>query len=236
MKGVILAGGLGTRVSPATKFTNKHLLPIYSKFGAVPMIFYPINTFIRSGIKEILIISSKEYCGNIIQTLGDGSDFGADFTYKIQDPNSGLGIASAIKLSEKFTCGEKFAVLLGDNFYEDDFSESFSFFLKSEKSAAIFLKETESPEQFGVYFNNSIEEKPLVPKSKLAVTGLYLYSNHVYSLISSLSPSSRGEFEVSDLNNFYCKEDLIKTFLIKGFWGDMGTPQGIIKTQSFIDS
>lgn len=223
-------------MSPATKFTNKHLLPIYSIFGAVPMLFYPINTLVKSGIKEILIISSKEYCGNIIQTLGDGSEFGADFTYKIQDSNRELGIASAIKLSEKFTCGEKFAVLLGDNFYENDFSKEFSYFLNSEKAAAIFLKETEKPEKFGVYFNNSIEEKPAVPKSKLAVTGLYLYTNHVYSLISSLSPSSRGEFEVSDLNNFYCRESLMEIFCLKGFWGDMGTPEGITETQNFLNA
>lgn len=235
MKGIILAGGYGTRMKPATHVTNKHLLPIYSNSGAVPMIFYPINTLVTAGIREILVISSKDHSGAIMQNLGDGSDFNADFTYKIQDPDKvGLGVASALKLSEAFVQNEKFAVILGDNFYEDNFSEAFESFKKSEKLSMIFVKEVKDPERFGVYFNGSIEEKPEFPQSNTAVTGLYLYTKEVHSIISSLKPSKRGELEISDINNFYCQEGLAEVRTLKGFWSDMGTPASLVRTQEFL--
>lgn len=235
-KAVILAGGLGTRMNPATFNINKHLLPVYSFQGAVPMIYYPINSLIKSGIKEVLIISSREHCGKIIENLGDGKQFGADFTYKIQDTkNVPMGIASALRLAEDFTGRNSFAVILGDNFFEDDFTQEFSSFDKSGKDAAIFLKEVEDPERFGVFFEGTIEEKPIVPKSKLAVSGLYFYTNRVYQIAKNLKFSNRNEIEITDLNNYFCNNKSIKINNVKGFWSDMGTPTSLIKTQDFIN-
>jgi len=222
-------------MKPATSVTNKHLLPIYSGSGAVPMIFHPIRTLVASGIREILVVSSKEHSGPIIQTLGDGSEFGADFTYKVQDPERvGMGIASALKLSQHFTDDGPFAVILGDNFYEDEFSLEFSLFPGNHRSK-IFIKEVEDPERFGVYSDGMIEEKPKAPKSRMAVTGLYLYTQHVYSITSLIKPSKRGELEISDINNFYCMDRSASVCEVKGFWSDMGTPSSIIRTQEFLN-
>lgn len=237
MKGIILAGGSGTRMKPATSVTNKHLLPIYSRDGAVPMITYPIRTLVSSGVREIMIISSREHSGSIIQNLGDGQDFGADFTYKIQDSAKvGMGIASALKLSEAFTGHEPFAVILGDNYYQDSFKDEFSSFQGSGMLARLFLKEVDDPERFGVYHEGSIEEKPDYPKSNMAVTGLYLYTDDVYKVAKSLKPSSRGELEISDVNNHYCSIGMADTRTLKGFWSDMGTPSSAIRTQSFLNA
>jgi len=222
-------------MKPATTVTNKHLLPIYSELGAVPMIFQPIKTLVSSGIQEILIVSSRDHSGPIIQNLGDGYRFGADFTYKIQDPDrAGIGIASALKLSEGFTKGDRFAVILGDNFYEDSFHEEFVEFDRSDFKAMLFTKEVEDPERFGVYHKGSIEEKPKKPKSNMAVTGLYLYTSNVYEIASKLKPSARGELEISDINNHYCSMGQADVRHISGFWSDMGTPSSMIRTQEFL--
>lgn len=236
MKGVILAGGTGSRMKPATFVTNKHLLPIYTEQGAVPMIFYPINTLVSSGIEEILIISSRDHSGPIIHNLGDGYAFGARFTYKIQDVTRvELGIASALKLAHGFTGDEPFAVILGDNFYEDSFSEEMTFFKNScPNEAKIFLKEVDDPERFGVYHEGEIEEKPKQPKSNMAVTGLYLYHPKVYEIAESLIPSKRGELEITDVNQHYCASKSMDVSFVKGFWSDMGTPQSIQRTQDFV--
>lgn len=235
MKGVILAGGTGTRMKPATLVTNKHLLPIYTDQGAMPMIFYPINTLVRSGVSDILIISSKEHSGQIIQNLGDGFSFGANFTYKIQDINRvELGIASALKLARDFTKDETFAVILGDNFYEDSFHDEFVSFSSSSMNAKVFLKEVPDPERFGVYYEGQIEEKPISPKSNQAVTGLYLYNSGVYEVAESLVLSKRGELEITDVNQYYCEKSLIEVAKIQGFWSDMGTSQSMQRTQDFI--
>ncbi|NBT57595.1 spore coat protein [bacterium] len=238
MKAVLLAGGKGTRLKPSTKIVNKHLLPVYSEQGAVPMIFYPISTLVRSGATEILIISSRDHSGSIIQNLGDGHDFGADFTYKIQDVNKvSLGIASALKLARNFTGDEPFAVILGDNFYEDSFEEQFHLFPQScPRSARIFVKEVADPNRFGVYSEGYIEEKPESPKSNMAVTGLYLYHPGVYDIAEKLKPSGRGELEITDVNNAYCLSGAIDVSTIPGFWSDMGTPQSLKRTQDFIES
>lgn len=222
-------------MKPATSVTNKHLLPIYSASGAVPMIFYPIRTLASSGIKEILIVSSREHSGPIIQNLGDGHKFGVDFTYKVQDLDRGVGIASALKLSEGFTAKERFAVILGDNFYEDSFPNEFSFFEKSGHDAMLFLKHVEDPERFGVYHEGLIEEKPAKPKSDKAVTGLYLYTDDVYKVAAALRPSSRGELEITDINNHYCRTGRAEVRDIPGFWSDMGTPSSMIRTQEFLN-
>lgn len=233
-KAVVLAGGKGSRMLPATNNINKHLLPVYSSSGAIPMIYYPISTLVKSGLTEILIISSKEHCGKIIENLGDGSEYNADFTYKIQDtPRSIFGIASALDLCKNFTDKDPFAVILGDNFFENDFEKEFKSFNGSCNSA-IFIKETDNASQFGVYHNGSIEEKPKFPKSKMAVTGLYLYTDHVYEVIKNINPSSRGELEITDVNNFYCQQKSCNVFKINGFWSDMGTPESIYNTQNFI--
>lgn len=236
-KAIVLAGGLGTRMHPATFNINKHLLPVYSSQGAVPMIYYPIKTLIKSGIKEILIISSREHCGKIIENLGDGYELGADFTYKIQDTkNVPMGIASALQLAEGFTGRDSFAVILGDNFFEEDFSDEFNSFDKSGRDASIFLKEVEDPERFGVFYEGIIEEKPKIPKSKFVVSGLYLYTNRVYQVAKNLNFSDRNEMEITDVNNYFCRNKSIKISYLKGFWSDMGTPNSLIKTQNFINS
>lgn len=236
MKGVILAGGSGTRMRPATAVTNKHLLPVYGSQGAIPMIFYPISTLVRSGAREILIISSKEHCGSIIQNLGDGFDFGARFSYRIQDVNRiEMGIASALKLAHDFTGSDPFAVVLGDNFFEDDFKREFEEFASARTDEAqIFIKPVEDPERFGVYHDGRIEEKPKHPKSNMAVTGLYLYQAGAYEMVERLVPSGRGELEITDINQEYCERSAMRVSHVNGFWGDMGTPDSIVRTQNFI--
>lgn len=232
-RAVILAGGFGTRMLPATLNVNKHLLPVYTKSGAIPMLYFPIKTMVSSGVKDILIISSKEHCGKIIENLGDGTDFNANFTYRIQDiKNTYPGIASALKISKDFV-KNNFAVILGDNYFEDNFSKEFIDF---EDGASIFVKKVENPKRFGVFFDNYIEEKPESPKSNLAVTGLYLYTKKVFDSLNDLKISKRGELEITDVNNFFCKKNNIVVNEVKGFWSDMGTPESIINTQNFINS
>ena len=200
------------------------------------MIFYPISTLVRSGATEILIISSRDHSGSIIQNLGDGHDFGADFTYKIQDANRvSLGIASALKLAKSFTGDQPFAVILGDNFYEDSFEEQFHLFPDScPMSARIFVKEVDDPHRFGVYSDGEIVEKPENPKSRMAVTGLYLYHRGVYEIAENLNPSGRGELEITDVNNAYCSAGAMDVSDVDGFWSDMGTPNSMKRTQDFI--
>lgn len=259
MKGVILAGGKGTRMAPATLVTNKHLLPIYSEAGAVPMLFYPIHTLVSSGITDILIVSSREHCGHIIENLSDGFQFGANFSYKIQDHNRVVpGIASALKLAENFCDDETFAVVLGDNFFEDSFDSEFGQFAELDgecsmmsglgpepfgwgeiATAGIFLKQVDDPERFGVAFEDdegrvTIEEKPKEPKSNWAVTGLYLYTPHVYEVAAKLKPSNRGELEITDINNYYCEHGAMRLNYINGFWSDMGVPSSMLRTEEFI--
>ena len=246
MRGVILAGGFGSRMSPISKVINKHLLPVYStKQGAVPMLYYPINTLVRSGISDILIITSDEAAGLIIETMGDGKKFGSkvDFTYKIQnmhDPLRPCGIASALSLSRHFVGDEPFTVILGDNFYENEFSFDFNNFSKSRELAHVFLKEVYDPERFGVATieNNkiiSIIEKPKHSVSKLAVTGLYLYKSSVFSIIDELKPSERNELEVSDVNATFLSSGDLCYSKIAGFWRDMGVPFSMRETEDFIN-
>jgi glucose-1-phosphate thymidylyltransferase len=226
---------------PGTKVSNKHLLPVYSDEGAVPMIFYPIRTLVKSNIHDILIISSREHCGHIIENLSDGSCFEADFTYKIQDlKNVKLGIASALKLARNFTNDEDFAVILGDNFFEDTFVDEFRQFSEKSQEAAIFLHEVNDPHRFGVAVQEgnrlTIEEKPCEPKSNLAVTGLYLYTKEVYQIADTLLPSKRGELEITDINNYYCDRGVMTVHTLHGFWSDMGTPTSMLRTQEFISN
>jgi glucose-1-phosphate thymidylyltransferase len=221
MKGVILAGGMGTRLNPLTLVTNKHLLPVYDK----PMIFYPIKTLIDGGIKEIMIVCGPEHAGHFMNLLRSGKDFGVKFTYEIQDTAS--GIAGALALTEDFARGDSITVVLGDNIFEDKFNLT-----DFESGARIFLKVVSDPQRFGVAETDgnkvvNIIEKPKEPKSNYAVTGLYQYDNTVFDMIRNLSPSERGEFEITDVNNEFLKKNALTYSLIRGLWSDAGTIESL---------
>lgn len=220
MKGIILAGGSGTRLRPLTRVTSKQLLPIYNK----PMIFYPLETLIKAGIKEILIIVAPDHAGDFLKLLGSGKEFGCKLTYEIQDKPEGL--AQAFLIGENFIGDDDVTLILGDNLYEDDFQEAISTF---KNGGRVFAKKVKDPERFGVVeFDEdkkalSIEEKPEKPKSDYAVTGLYIYDNTVIQKAKSLQPSARGELEITDLNNVYLKEGSLDVAFVEGKWLDTGT-------------
>jgi len=235
VKGVILAGGLGTRLHPATKVTNKHLLPIYDK----PMIFYPLETLLKAGIKEILIVTGPEYSGHFLNLLGNGKELGAKFAYELQSQPG--GIAQAVGLAKDFVGDEKFVVILGDNVFEDDISEDVREFENSDYAAKIFLKEVPDAERFGVAeidgnIVKSVEEKPKAPKSKYAVVGLYMYPPDIFDIIKGLKPSARGQLEITDVNNHYVNKGVMKFRVLKGFWSDAGTPESLFRAAEFIRS
>ena len=230
MKGIILAGGLGTRLGLLTRITNKHLLPIYNK----PMILYPLSTLIKTGIKNILIISGPEHSGHFLRLLGSGKEFGVKLTYEIQETAG--GIAQALSLAEDFADGGSVAVILGDNIYEDDFESHVTLF---KGGAKLFLKEVKDASRFGVaeLKDNKvigIEEKPKMPKSNYAVTGLYIYDNKVFDIIRTLKPSSRGELEITDVNNAYIKEGKCSFSVVPGFWSDAGTFDSLFRASEFM--
>lgn len=230
IKGVILAGGFGKRLGMLTRVTNKHLLPVYDK----PMIFYPLQKLLDAGIKEILIVSGPDHSGHFLRLLGSGKEFNVKFTYEIQDEAG--GIAQALGLAEDFADGENLAVILGDNIFEDNLSEEINSFTGGAK---IFLKETEDANRFGVAEIQRdklvrIEEKPKNPKTKYAVTGLYLYDSGVFDVIKTLKPSGRGEYEITDVNNYYIKNGLMKYSIVKGFWSDAGTFESLFRAAEHI--
>ncbi len=230
MKGIILAGGSGTRLRPLTKITSKQLLPIYNK----PMVYYPLETLRQAGIEDILIIIAPDHAGDFLNLLGSGREFGCDFTYEIQDKPEGL--AQAFLIGEKFIGDDSVTMVLGDNLYEDDFSEAIQTF---QSGARVFAKEVSDPERFGVveFDENrraiSIEEKPAQPKSNRAVTGLYIYDNTVVQKARSLQPSARGELEITDLNNLYLQEGTLDVALVEGRWFDTGTFESWFEATSF---
>lgn len=232
MKGVILAGGTGSRLYPLTKVTNKHLLPVYDK----PMIYYPLQTLIDAGIKEIMIVSGRGHAGHFLELLGSGAEFGVKFTYEIQDEAG--GIAQALSLAEDFADNDNVTVILGDNIFQDNIRDATQSF---ENGAHIFLKSVPDAYRFGVAeVNNSdghvlcIEEKPAQPKSNLAVTGLYIYSNDVFNIIKTLKPSGRGELEITDVNNHYIYKDAMKFSILNGYWSDAGTFESLLKASILI--
>ena len=222
MKGIVLAGGLGTRLFPLTKITNKHLLPIYDK----PMIYYPIRTLVDAGIKEIMIVTGGNNAGDFLKLLGNGSDFGLkhlNFTYQAREG----GIAEAVGLCEYFSEGQKVAIILGDNILEKGIKNAVTRFKKQKEGAMIFLKKVKNPREYGVaeivgkkVLN--IVEKPKKPKSDLAVIGLYLYDNRVFDIVKTLKPSGRGELEITDVNNAYIKEGQMTFETLQGGWADAG--------------
>jgi len=222
MKGIILAGGTGSRLNPLTMVTNKHLLPI----GKYPMIFYPIYRLKQAGITSILIVTGRDHMGDVMELLGSGADYGLDFTFKVQDRAG--GIAEALGLAQNFVGGDRCVVILGDNIFEDDITPFVKSFAKQKRGAKILLKEFADPERFGVPELKdgkivSIEEKPAHPKSKFAVTGIYMYDSEVFDIIKTLKPSRRGELEITDVNNAYIRRGLLTYDILKGWWSDAGT-------------
>ncbi len=222
MKGIILAGGTGSRLFPLTKVTNKHLLPV----GRKPMIFHPIEKLIEAGINEILIVTGIEHMGHVVALLGSGSNFDCRFTYKVQDQAG--GIAQALALAENFVHGDNLAVILGDNIFSDSLVEFVKDYEVQGDGSKIILKAVEDPQRFGVAELSdervvSIEEKPDKPKSNWAVTGIYFYDSKVFNIIRTLEPSGRGELEITDVNNHYIRESKMTFGKFDGWWTDAGT-------------
>jgi len=222
MKGIILAGGLGTRLRPLTKVTNKHLLPIYDK----PMIYYPLETLCRVGLNEIMIVTGGNSAGDFLRLLGNGREFGLSDIYYTYQEGEG-GIADALKLCENFAEGESVCVLLGDNIVEDDITPYVTRFNAQGGGARILLKEVADPQRFGVPELDGdkivrIEEKPADPKSKYAVTGIYMYDGRVFDYCRDLKPSPRGELEITDVNNAYIRAGDLRYDVLDGWWTDAG--------------
>jgi len=234
MKGVILAGGLGSRMMPCTKVTNKHLLPVYNK----PMIYYPLNTMVKAGLKDIMIVTGGNNAGDFLRLLGNGSEFGLkDMNYTYQEGEG--GIADALKLTENFVDKEKVIVMLGDNIIKNDISEAVVEFEKQREGAKIFLKEVPDPERFGVADIKdgkviNIEEKPKDPKSNYSVIGLYMYDNQVFDIVRTLKPSDRGELEITDVNNEYIRRGNMSYSIIEGWWTDAGTFESLYRASKLV--
>jgi len=230
MKGIILAGGSGSRLLPLTKITNKHLLPVYDK----PMIYYPIRTLKKMGLIDILIVSGRHHAGHLLELLGRGEEMGVRFSYTLQEKAG--GIAEALSLAEDYSEGDNVAVILGDNIFEDSFSKSVKDF---NYGAEIFLKEVPNAQRFGVAELRGsqvigIEEKPEIPKTNYAVTGLYLYDSKVFGIIKTLKPSRRNELEITGVNNAYIKDSKVTARFVRGFWSDAGTFESLNNSAEFV--
>jgi glucose-1-phosphate thymidylyltransferase len=236
MKGIVLGGGLGTRMYPLTKVTNKHLLPVYNR----PMIYYPIQTLVDAGISEILVVTGGNNAGDFLRLLGNGKEFGLkhlDYTY--QEGNG--GIAAALILAEYFADNEPVCVILGDNIYEKSMRESAAEFIQRGRGAKIHLKKVENPQRFGVPVIKGdritrIEEKPKRPKSDYAVTGLYMYDASVFDIIRTLKPSARGELEITDVNNAYIERNEMAYAIVDGWWSDAGTFESLLRCNILVAS
>jgi len=222
MKGIILAGGTGSRLYPLTKVTNKHLLPV----GKYPMIYHAIAKLKEAQICDILIVTGREHMGDVVSLLGSGLEFGVSFTYKVQ--NEAGGIAQALGLAENFVNGDRMVVILGDNIFEDSIVPFVQNYRLQDRGAKILIQEVPDPQRFGVPELAesqilSIEEKPQQPKSSYAVTGIYMYDNRVFEIIRSLRPSARGELEITDVNNGYIEAGELTYDVLQGWWTDAGT-------------
>jgi glucose-1-phosphate thymidylyltransferase len=234
MKGVILAGGLGKRLMPCTKVTNKHLLPVYNK----PMIYYPLKTLVKAGLEDIMIVTGGNHAGDFLRLLGNGKEFGLkDISYTYQEGEG--GIADALRLAENFIDRDKIVVMLGDNIIEDDITDAVKEFETQKEGAKIFLKEVSDPERFGVAEIKdgkviNIEEKPKKPASNYAVTGLYMYNSDVFEIIETLKPSDRGELEITDVNNEYIRRGAMAYSILKGWWSDAGTFESLFKASCLV--
>jgi glucose-1-phosphate thymidylyltransferase len=234
MKGIVLAGGTGSRLYPLTKVTNKHLLPI----GKYPMIYYPIFKLIQSNIRDILIVTGKEHMGDVVNLLGSGDEFGVTFTYKVQDQAG--GIAQALALAEGFVSGDKCVVILGDNIFYDSIERFVNEFEKQKEGAKILIQEVDDPQRYGVPELSgdkiiSIEEKPQNPKSSFCVTGIYMYDDKVFEYIRGLVPSARGEYEITDVNNKYIELNQLTYNILESWWTDAGTFPSFAKANRMIE-
>jgi glucose-1-phosphate thymidylyltransferase len=233
MKGIVLAGGTGSRLHPLTKVTNKHLLPV----GREPMIFYPIKKLLRAGIRDILIVTGTEHMGDVVGLLGSGHEFECEFTYKVQDRAG--GIAEALGLAREFSRGDKVAVILGDNIMQDDIGVFVERFAKQGRGARVLLKEVPDPHRFGVaeILGDKIvgiEEKPQKPKSNYCVTGIYMYDDRVFEIVRTLKPSGRGELEITDVNNAYVARGELGFDVLQGWWSDAGTFESLARVNELL--
>ncbi len=233
MKGIILAGGTGTRLFPLTKVTNKHLLPIYNK----PMIFYPLETLKKSGITDIMIVAGGENIGDFMKLLGSGKDYGVKLTYRVQDGAGGIPVA--LGLGKEFIGNSKFAVILGDNILEEPIKKDIEDFEKSKFGCKILLKKVNEPERFGiaeVKGNKVVKcyEKPEKPVTDLAIIGVYFFDSKAFEIIPKLKPSKRGELEITDIINYYIENKNITYRVIEGFWKDAGTFPSLFATNKYV--
>jgi glucose-1-phosphate thymidylyltransferase len=234
MKGVILAGGLGSRLLPMTRVTNKHLLPVYDR----PMIYYPIQQFVHAGIRDILVVTGGDSAGDFLKLLHNGHNFGLEhLSYAYQEGEG--GIAEALGLAEYFAGGEAIAVLLGDNIFQDPLKDVVDAFRRTSSGAMIVLKEVDDPERFGVATVDGdrlveIVEKPTDPASRLAVTGCYLYDPRVFDVIQTLRPSGRGELEITDINNRYIEWGDMQHHVVSGWWADAGTVESLHRASNLV--
>jgi len=233
LRGVVLAGGTGSRLRPLTKVTNKHLLPV----GQKPMIYYPIEKLTGIGIEEILIVTGIEHMGDVVGLLGSGREFGCRFTYKVQDEAG--GIAQALGLAENFANGQPLAVILGDNIFQTNLKTYAERFMEQGGGARLLLKQVPDPERFGVAEICDgkvlgIEEKPKKPKSNYAITGTYFYDGRVFDVIRTLKPSGRGELEITDVNNSYIQTGQLGCDLLEGWWTDAGTFESLVRASELV--
>lgn len=234
IKGVVLAGGLGSRLFPLTRVTNKHLLPVYNQ----PMIFYPIQTLVNAGIKDILLVTGGQDAGDFLRLLGNGKDFGLKhINYTYQEGEG--GIADALRLAEHFADGQPVCVVLGDNIIETNIITAFRTFAARARGAHIILKEVSDPERFGVpVFEGEriirIEEKPKEPKSRYAVIGIYMYDDTVFERVRKLKPSGRGELEITDVNNQYLADGILTYSVLEGWWTDAGTFESLLRANNLV--
>jgi len=234
MKGVILAGGLGTRLYPLTKITNKHLLPIYDR----PMIYYPLQTLVEAGIEEIMVVTGGNNAGDFLRLLENGREFGLrhlDYTYQEGEG----GIADALRLAEYFADGQSIVVMLGDNILEKSIKHAVDSFRKQEEGAKILLKEVSDPWRFGVAELEgnrviNIQEKPKEPRTNLVVTGVYMFDYSVFEIIKTLKPSDRGELEITDVNNAYIRNEKMTYEILDGWWTDAGTFESLFRANSLV--
>ena len=223
MKGVVLAGGLGTRMLPLTRITNKHLLPVFDQ----PMVYYPIGKLVQADIRDIMIVTGGNSAGDFLRLLRNGNDFGLPHLHYVYQEGEG-GIAQALGLARDFVEGDRIVVILGDNIFEDDITPFVKSFAAQGKGAKILLKAVDDPSRFGVAeLENDrvagIEEKPARPKTNLAVTGIYMYDANVFDIIKTCKPSARGELEITDVNNAYIRQGTMTFDVLKGWWTDAGT-------------
>lgn len=234
MKGVVLAGGLGTRLYPLTRVTNKHLLPIYNR----PMIYYPIQALVNAGIREIMLVTGGNNAGDFLKLLGNGAEFGLrhlDYTYQAGEG----GIADALRLAEYFADGGPVCVVLGDNVIEGNILRFADAFRQQQVGAKILLKEVKDPQRFGVPVLQGkrvvkVEEKPEIPQSPYAVTGMYFYDGRVFDIIRTLTPSGRGELEITDVNNIYIEAGQLTWDVLEGWWTDAGTIESLHQANQLV--